>query len=516
MDAGVRITYLKASNPSLGQGLPYAGYMAFGSRIAISSGVPTLAVGSLTEAAGNGVDGDQRWGLGRGNCGDDNGAVYVFGEHGSTWVQDHYVLPLTGSSGAGFGEVAISADGSTLVVGAPTDPSMAAGVGGDPLDYDLSRCMGASGAAWVFRRTPTSWEQEAYLKPPDPEIAKSFGASLAISADGSTLAVGEFSDPSGAVGIDGNPRDTSAQGSGAVFVFTRTGSTWSQQAYIKASNTRQETDLNAGDWFGAALALSADGSTLAVGAMRERSGGRGVDADQTDQSAIGAGAVYVFRREGARWAQTTYIKATNADAGDGFGTAVALSADGATLVVGAPSESSGARLVDGDQSDNGATGAGAVYVFTDTAGTWSQQAYVKASNTDSGDGFGWAVALSSDGTRLLVGAPNEGSCSRAIDGDQSDDTCRGAGAVYEYHFDGAAWSYFRYIKASNTARQVAYDAGAGSNPMPAAFGWSVATDGVRLVVGAPFEDSAACCIDGDQNDHRYPNAGAVYVYEFEP
>jgi len=108
---------------------------------------------------------------------------------------------------------------------------------------------------------------------------------------------------------------------------------------------------------------------------------------------------------------------SNTGAGDEFGVSVALSGD--TLAVGVPFEDSAAIGIDGDQSDNSAADAGAVYVFTrDAAGVWSQQDYVKASNTDAGDEFGLGVALSGD--TLAVGAYLEDSAATGIDGAQSN------------------------------------------------------------------------------------------------
>ncbi len=129
----------------------------------------------------------------------------------------------------------------------------------------------------------------------------------------------------------------------------------------------------------------------------------------------------------APFAQQAYIKASNTDAGDEFGIGVALSGD--TLAVGARFEDSAATGIDGDQSNNSAADAGAVYVFTrDAAGAWSQEDYVKASNTDAGDGFGFGVALTGD--TLAVGARFEASAATGIDGDQDDNTVTAAGAVY--------------------------------------------------------------------------------------
>src|SRR4029450_12959791 len=99
-------------------------------------------------------------------------------------------------------------------------------------------------------------------------------------------------------------------------------------------------------------------------------------------SAFGAGAAYVFVRNGTTWSQQAYLKASNTDIFDTFA-AVAVSGD--TVLVGAYNESSNATGINGDQSDNSAQSAGAAYVFVRNGTTWSQQAYLKASNTDAGD-----------------------------------------------------------------------------------------------------------------------------------
>jgi hypothetical protein len=138
--------------------------------------------------------------------------------------------------------------------------------------------------------------------------------------------------------------------------------------------------------------------------------------------------VYVFTRDGAGgWSQQAYVKASNTEAGDAFGRSVALSGD--TLAVGALGEASAATGVDGDEADNNASGSGTVYAFTrDGAGVWSQQAYVKASNTEAFDFFGKSVSLFGD--TLAVGAYGEDSAAIGVNGDDRDNTASGSGAVY--------------------------------------------------------------------------------------
>jgi len=150
--------------------------------------------------------------------------------------------------------------------------------------------------------------------------------------------------------------------SGAVYVFTRDGMSWQQQAYVKASNTDGIAQ------FGGALSLNADGSILAVGARGERSAANGVNGDQFDGYALYIGATYVFERNNADWQQSAYLKASNNIKGDVkistfYGLALSLSADGKTLAVGADEEGSSARGINGDQFDRSAAGSVAVFLY---------------------------------------------------------------------------------------------------------------------------------------------------------
>src|SRR5262249_58954413 len=124
--------------------------------------------------------------------------------------------------------------------------------------------------------------------------------------------------------------DNSIPEAGAVYIFTRTGTTWSQQAYVKASNTGEPgvgDQFADGDRFGFSIGLSADGNTLAVGAIAEDSGAKGIDGDQSDNSQANAGAVYVFTRNGTSWAQQAYIKTSNTNAADLVGQFLSFSRD---------------------------------------------------------------------------------------------------------------------------------------------------------------------------------------------
>ncbi|MEM9492028.1 MAG: FG-GAP repeat protein, partial [Myxococcota bacterium] len=218
----------------------------------------------------------------------------------------------------------------------------------------------------------------------------------------------------------GDENNDGANDSGAVYVFHRSGQSWEQQAYLKASNS------DAADRFGLSLSLSGD--TLAVGALSEDSSARGVGGDESDNGATDSGAVYVFHRSEQNWQQQAYLKASNSEENDLFGTSVSLYGD--TLAVGASEEDSSARGVDGGESDNGVENSGAVYMFHRSGQSWEQRAYLKASNTGVADAFGRSVSLSGDA--LVVGASSEDGSARGIDGNENGDGLSASGAIYVF------------------------------------------------------------------------------------
>ena len=407
-------------------------------------------------------------------------AQYAYGKASNTGAEDRF-----GARVAVWGDL--------MAVGAPGEDSGATGVNGDADDESLSN----SGAVYVFRRTETGWIQEAYLKASNPgtgpELGDSFGRSLALRED--TLIVGARGEDSSATGVDGNQADDSAEDSGAAYVFRRKGNSWVQEAYLKASNTE------AFDGFGSAVAVGDD--VVAVGAPGEDSSAPGVNADESDNSMRDSGAVYIFRRDVDLWRQEAYVKASNPGGsedflsyvGDKFGDSLALWDD--TLAVGADTESSAATGVNGDQDNDDARFSGAVYVFRRQDALWAQEAYIKASNTDSGDQFGFCVSLWED--TLAVGTPWEESRAAGVNGDQDDDTLYGAGAVYMFRRSATSWAQEAYIKASSTG---AWDR----------FGASIALRGQTLAVGAPGESSSASGVDGEQDDNLAWGSGAAYLF----
>jgi len=500
-----QVAYLKASNPEASDHFGCGGVNQghTGQGVAVSADGTTLVVGAPHESSNaRGINGNQR-----DNSVFDAGAAYVFVRNGDRWAQQAYLKASNPQDSAEFGHsVALSADGNTLAIAAHWEASKATGINGDQSDRSIPQ----AGAVYVFMRRGAAWTQQAYIKASNTGEAGTadafgegdqFGFSLAISADGNTIAVGAMTEDSGSAGINGNQADNSAASAGAVYVFTRSGTTWSQQAYVKSAN------IDAGDLFGYAVALNADGNVLAVGAFDEDGSGRTINAPP-DNKGTGAGAAYVFARAGAVWSQQAYIKPSNLETQDSFGVDVKLSDDGNTLLVGSLDEDCAATGVnppgcDTDWRDD--LSMGAAYVFVRTGGNWSQQAFIKASNTGFNDWFGARVALSGDGNTAAIAAPLEDSSAKGINGKQNDESATESGAVYLYTRTGTTWRQQAYIKGSNTE---AFDE----------FGSALALErtGRTLLVTARGEDSAATGVNGNQGDNSAAEAGAAYAFRIDP
>ena len=482
-----QVAYVKASNPAedahLGCGGTLTGHA--GNSAAISDDGNTIAIGAPHENSGaKGINGNQN---------DKSvysaGAVYVFTRRGNTVAQQAYVKASNPMESANFGSsVVLSHDGNTMAVAAYYESSVATGINGNQNDHSISQ----AGAVYVFTRTGTTWSQQAYIKASNTGNAAvgdgfaegdQFGYSLALSSDGNTLAVGAIGEDSNATGINGNQADNSASGSGAAYVFTRTGTTWSQQAYVKSSMTRPNV------LFGYLIGLSGNGDTVAVAEY---------DADR------GKGALYVLTRSGGTWSHQARIQAENAENGDSLGYSLGISDDGNTIAAGAADEDCmipGINQTGCDKDQPQDNSSGAAYVFVRSGTTWTQQAFIKASNPGKEDWFGVRIAISGDGNTVAVGAPNEDSAAKGINGKQDDDSAFEAGAVYFFTRTGTTWAQQAYVKSSNT--------GAGDE-----FGSSIALseDGRTLLVGARGEDCAAKGVNGNQADNSIRDAGAAYLF----
>ena len=282
-------------------------------------------------------------------CADGNssyrGAAYIFTRSGTTWIQQAKLTASDGANSDLFGNsVSISSDGNTVLVGAVfADPSG----------------KSDAGEAYIFTRSGSTWTQEAVLTASDGAAYDQFGTSVSISSDGNTAIVGaSYADPN----------DIPA--AGAAYIFTRSGSIWSQQAKLTAS------DAAAYDNFGNSVSISSDGNTVLVGAL---------SADPNGKS--DAGEAYIFTRSDATWTEEAMLTANDGAAYDQFGVSVSISSDGNTAIVDAVYA-----------VPSGKTDAGAAYIFTRSGTTWSQQAKLTASDGAASDYFGTYVSISSDGT----------------------------------------------------------------------------------------------------------------------
>ncbi len=458
--------YLKASNTEADDN--------FGFSVAVSGDI--VVIGVIDEDSNaTGVNGNQA-----SNGASSSGAAYVFVRNGDSWTQPAYLKASNTEANDLFGW-SVAASGDTIAVGAIGESSNASGVNGNQANNSAS----SAGAVYVFVRSGTNWSQQAYVKASNTGAGDQFGTSVALSGD--TLVVGARLEDSNATGINGNGGDNTSTNSGAAYVFVRNGTNWTQQAYLKASNT------GVSDQFGNSVSVSAD--TVVVGAFGEDSNAIGVNGNDGDDSASGAGAAYVFARSGTNWSQQAYLKASNTDAGDSFGLSVSVSGD--TIAVGADDEDSQATGVNGNQANNSATNSGAAYVFVRNGTDWSQQAYLKASNTEASDFFGDTVSVSAN--TIVVGAPFEDSNASGLNGNQTNNGAAISGAAYVFVRSGTDWSQQDYIKASN----------AESGDI---FADALAVSGGTIVIAATGESSSATGVNGDQNNNNALISGAAYVF----
>lgn len=381
----------------------------FGIAIALSG--TTLVVGAPGEDGSSaGVDGrndDELPG---------SGAAYVFEKKDGEWKQTTYLKASFPGLGDGFGN-AVATDGDRIVVGAYAESNSRGGV--DP----TTRNDGApySGAVYVFDRDGNSWVESAYLKASNPAAGDQFGESVALFEN--TVVVGAIGERSTATGVDGDETKDDLFTAGAAYVFGESDAgVWDQLAYLKPSNTAAEQR------FGSSVAVNAD--TIAVGAFTEQSASAGIGADGSDVSLPEAGAVYLFANDGVGFEQLEYVKASNPGEYDHFGQRVLLRGD--ALLVGANLEASAHRGINPPQNDDSASGAGAVYVFfRDAEGAWAERAYLKASNAEIGDNFGFGLGF--DGVTLVGGAPYEDNANGGLDMEPSpNNALQSAGAVYVF------------------------------------------------------------------------------------
>jgi len=365
------------------------------------------------------------------------GTAYVFVRSGTSWSQQAKLIASDAAVGDAFGSVALSGD--TALVGASRDDTTA---GND------------AGSAYLFVRSGTTWSQQAKFVASDGAANDSFGQSVALC--GNTALAGAALHATSA-----------GRNAGSTYVFVRSGTTWSRQVMLVAS------DAAANDYLGTSVALSGD--TALVGAR----------GDATTAGSY-AGSAYVFVRSGTIWNQQVKLTASDGAADDEFGFSSALSGD--TAMVGAR----------GDDTAAG-SGAGSAYVFVRNGTTWGQQAKLVAGNGAADSQFGYSVAL--DGNSALIGTYARGAyvfvrsgttwsqqaqviasglsagaefgCSLALSGDTALIGAKGdgAGSAYVYVRSGTNWS--------QQAKLIPNDGGSGHS-----FGCSLALSGDTALVGA--------------------------------
>ncbi len=328
--------------------------------------------------------------------------AFVFVRSGGVWSQQQKLTASDGGPLNLFGTaVALSGDGNTALVGA-------------------RQKFAARGAAYVFVRTGTTWTEQQKLTASDAATNDFFGTAVALNSTGNIAFVGA-------------PARNVAHG--AVYIFTQSGTTWTQLP----GSPLTASDGATPDQFGDAIAMTGDAQTVLIGAPLKNSG---------------KGATYVFVFAVFGWGQQQELTASISANDDRFGTAVAVSSDGKTALIGAREQRT--------------AGKGSAYIFTRSAPTnpWFQQQQLTASDGAAGDDFGSAVSLSGDGLTALVGARLN------------------TGKAYLFTRIGTTWPQQQTFVAGNGVT------GRG-------FGSAVAlnSDGRTAVIGAPFANASQGAVD---------------------
>lgn len=420
--------------------------------------------------------------------------------------------------------IALSADGATLAVGSPSEVS--------------SGGLAEAGAVYVFSRsTPDgAWSQQARLEGSSPAAKMAFGASLALSANGGTLAIGAPEERSNSRGINGDASNRDAYGAGAAYVFTRSGGTWSQQAYIKSRNTPMKVETCdfqeftgvyvfpcTPQHFGFSVALSADGALLAVGAPEE-----GADFTQgtsavrgrlsfSSQTIFGGGmgAVHTFVRSNGAWAEQAHLPGRSPDPSmTRYGAVLALSSDGNVLAASTDKDVSVLTRLSNTWSapaqvwreppgggyprpfalsGDGRTLAVLdhsvgldvqLMTFTQTGSAWEQQPPLPVKVGIHDDSIRAALSLSADGRTLALSNLEDASNAPGINGNANNQDAISAGAVNIYRRNGTTWGHSAYVKAPQPRAFARFGAGVAlsGDASTLAVGTSSTTDGVTPAV----------------------------------
>ena len=393
--------YIKASNTGADD--------HFGSSISLSGDGKTLVVGAENE------DGNS-------DAKSNSGAVYVFYKATSSWAQQAYLKPTYSDNDdqfGAFGALDISDNGNIVAVGAVYEDSGETGFTGTGSDDTSAN----AGAAYIFTRSSSVWQQTQYIKADNTGAGDNFG-TLSLSGDGTTLVVGAPLE------------DGTASNAGAVYVFVYNGTSWSQEAYLKTSNAEADDELTGSVTDGdESLVISKDGLTIAVAAGGEDSNATGLNGLDSNNSSPDSSAVYVFKKANGAWGQEAYIKSDHSNHRFfGGKRGLALNKTGTSLAIGTIWNSSSNSGVTSDSNNSGSlTQAGAVYFYTKSGSSWAKTSFLKAPNTGSSDQFGISVAMDETGATMVVGAALESSNATGVAGTgQTNNGASGAGAVYVY------------------------------------------------------------------------------------
>eukprot|EP00457_Paulinella_chromatophora_P000634 gb/GEZN01000634.1/.p1 GENE.gb/GEZN01000634.1/~~gb/GEZN01000634.1/.p1 ORF type:complete len:1019 (-),score=139.52 gb/GEZN01000634.1/:908-3928(-) len=421
----------------------------------------------------------------------------VFAQHSKRHMQ--YLKPGDVNSGDYFG-ISVSLWGDRMVVGSLLEDSCAKGVNA----LRNSDVCSNSGAAYVYvwDQLSEEWVQEAYLKASNPGINYFFGWNVALWEN--LLAVAAVYEGSCSTGVNSDQTSSSCTNAGAVYIFERDIGTgqWSQQAYLKASNT--ETNDNFG-W-----SVGVWGNKVVVGTILEDSSARTINGDQNDNKCEDGGATYIFSRDELtrEWSQEVYLKPSNIGVTDWFGWDCSIWED--KVLVSSVFEDSAGSL-----DDNSAVDAGAVYLFTKDAltGRWSQEAYLKPPHFRVGydfsyNFFGYAVQVRHN--LIVIGSVYDNSCYEWTLGLSCAETKSGAVYIFSQNQVDGQWAMEAFLKATNAEKDNQFGRDVSI--------WGTGDNKV-LVVGAFAERGCSLGIDGNQNQSAQGGciqAGAAYAFLQNP
>jgi len=349
------------------------------------------------------------------DAGDRSGSAYIFVRSGSTWTEQAKLTASDAAAGDQFG-ISVSISGDTAIVGARVDDDAGS----------------SSGSAYVFTRSGTTWTQQAKLTASDAARGDVFGTFVSILGD--TAIVGAEGDD------DACPSDPCS--SGSAYVFVRSGTTWTEQAKLTAS------DAAAFDAFGIRISISGDTAI--------------VSAPLDDDAGVSSGSAYVFVRSGTTWTQQAKLTASDAAERDRFGISVSISGD--TAIVGASDD------------DDAGPNSGSAYVFVRSGTTWTEQAKLTASDAFEADRFGTSVSILGD--TAIAGVPGD------------DDAGSSSGSAYVFTRSGTTWTEQDKLTASDAA-------------FLDSFGISVSISGDTAIVGANFDSDGGA------------QSGSAYIFDFE-